>query len=75
MAAGATHLQLTNASLDPTAYLTLATALAPLRGRSAWWPLRMASGAARALRRLRLIPDADPERGMAWLRGLTEAGT
>jgi alkanesulfonate monooxygenase SsuD/methylene tetrahydromethanopterin reductase-like flavin-dependent oxidoreductase (luciferase family) len=70
-AAGASHLQIVNASLDPTAYLTLATALAPLRGRAAFLPLRVASSAARTLRALRLIPDANPEKGLAWLNSLS----
>jgi len=67
--AGVDHFHLTNASLDPTAILTLATDIVPyFRGRSAPPSVFVISRAAQQVRRMGLIKDADPQKAMAWLK-------
>lgn len=68
--AGADHIKLVNASTDPTALVTLAAQVLPrFSGRPAPLWTRAANQVARVVRSLGLIPEIDPERGLAWLKG------
>lgn len=66
---GATTIHITNASLDPTATLTIAADIIPYftrRAAPAW--VSAGSAICSVARRFGLIPEADPKRSMEWLR-------
>lgn len=67
--AGVDHFHITNASLDPTAILTIANEIVPyFKKRRAPASVFVVGSAARAVRGLGLIKDADPVKAMAWLK-------
>ncbi len=67
--AGADTFHLTNASLDPTAFLKLATDVLPyFRRRRAPVTVQVASAGAKLVRAAGLAPDADPRKAMDWLK-------
>lgn len=70
--AGATHIQITNASFDPTATFTLASQILPwFTRRKPSFSVRLAATAMGALRRVGIVRDVDPRKGLEWMRQQT----
>ncbi len=67
--AGATHLDVMNASLDPTATFTIANEIIPyFRTRKAPRTVAFIGAITSRLRKVGVIQDADPDKGVAWIR-------
>lgn len=66
---GATHIHITNASLDPTATLTIAAEIIPYftRRRAPLW-VSAANAVVSVARAAGLVPEADPKKALKWLR-------
>lgn len=67
--AGATHIHITNVSLDPAATLSIAGEIVPyFKRQAAPFGVHLANTAANLARRAGLVRQADPRAALAWLR-------
>lgn len=67
--AGATHIHFTNASLDPTATVTLAAEIIPyFKRRTAPFTVAFLNAGVTMLRRAGVVREADPDAGIEWVK-------